>query len=94
MTCGLDPPLENRLTAKLVVVNLVKLHLTKFNLQSSSFFLGGGGWGNKKGRRTPDRSIKYYSNLMEGASISHTYQVLKRVHVSHHMLFTIFFKKV
>ena len=28
----LTPKLMNRLTAKLVVVNLVKLHLTKFNV--------------------------------------------------------------
>ena len=49
-----------------------------FNLRSGGFFLvgGGGGVGNEMGRRTPDRrltSINCYSNLMEGASISHTY---------------------
>ena len=46
-----------------------------FNLRSG-FFFGGGGVGNKMRRRTPDRrltSINCYSNLMEGASISHTY---------------------
>ena len=47
-----------------------------FNLRSGGFFGGGGGVGNKMGRRTPDRrltSINCYSNLVEGASISHTY---------------------
>ena len=50
--------------------------LNQYLTCNQAFFLGGGGGGDKKGRRTPDRrltSIKCYSNLMEGASISHTY---------------------